>query len=255
MYSGFTYNYRYVRTSAGNDSVFFTSILNNPMITKAKTTLSVISRFSIHFFPGRLLQIALLACILIAACNTTKIYADESKGIELEPKVLNGLQSGQYVILLRHALAPGFGDPDYFDINDCSTQRNLSEQGRQQAQRIGKLLKTNGIQQAAVYSSQWCRCLETARLLGFGEVSELPIINSFFQRTELKAQQTQDLKNWLIERNSIDSKKPTPTSILVTHQVNITALSDIFPRSGELVIIDIDRSGSVSVVRQLETDN
>lgn len=255
MCSSFTYTYGYVRISADNDSVFFTSNLNNPMKNKAKTILSAIYHFSIYLFPGRLLQIASFTFILIAACNSANIYADENKGIELEPEVLNGLQSGQYVILLRHALAPGLGDPDYFDINDCSTQRNLSERGRQQAQHIGKLLKTKGIQHATVYSSQWCRCLDTARLLDFGEVSELPIINSFFQRTERREQQTQDLKNWLIEHKASDSKKPTTVSILVTHQVNITALSDIFPRSGELVVIDIDRSGSVSVVRQWETDN
>ena len=216
--------------------------------------MSIKNRLSIGSLPGQLLKIVLLPCILIAACNITMAYANDSKTIKLDSIILNGLQSGQYVILLRHALAPGFSDPEIFDVNDCSTQRNLSDQGRQQAQRIGKLLKTNGIQQAVVYSSQWCRCLETARLLDLGEVTELPIINSFFQRTELKDQRTQGLRQWLIDNKPINSnnKQIAPT-ILVTHQVNITALTDVFPSSGELVIVNVDGLGSVSVVTQLET--
>ena len=181
------------------------------------------------------------------AANT---YATNSKPSKLDSKVQQRLQSGQYVILLRHALAPGFGDPENFKVNDCSTQRNLSEQGRRQAQHIGKLLKANGIQQAAVYSSQWCRCLETAHLLGLGDVTELPIINSFFYRIELRFQQTQALKKWLIGSN-----KPELPTILVTHQVNITALTDIFPKSGELVVINVDKSGGVSLITRLQTDN
>lgn len=213
-----------------------------------------INFISMRFFPERLLPRALIAFLLIFFCNMSKIYAYDSQKIKLDSNIINGLQSGRYVILLRHALAPGFGDPNTFNVNDCSTQRNLSEQGRQQAQRIGKLLKDKGIQQAAVYSSQWCRCLETARLLDFGEVSELPILNSFFQRTERKAQQTQDLKKWLID-NKPNNNQPELPAILVTHQVNITALTDVFPSSGELVIIHIDQSGSVNVITQLETGN
>ena len=205
-----------------------------------------------YYMSARSLQIFLILCLLVAAYNSPVAYANSNK-IELDSKILKGLRSGQYVILLRHALAPGVGDPDDFDVNNCSSQRNLSAQGRQQAQRIGKLLKDNGIQQAAVYSSQWCRCLETARLLDLGEVIELPIINSFFHRTEHKAQQTQSLNRWLIDNTSINNKSVAPT-ILVSHQVNITAITDIFPSSGELVIINVDRSGSVEVMSQVRTD-
>ena len=91
------------------------------------------------------------------------------------------LQRGEAVALIRHAIAPGTGDPPGFLLRDCSTQRNLSKEGRIQARRIGDFFRAQGIKEALVYSSQWCRCLETARLLGFGPVQELPALNSFFE--------------------------------------------------------------------------
>lgn len=210
---------------------------------------------SLYFLLKRFNQVIFLACIFITASISPKNFAADNIETKLDSTILNVLKSGQHVILLRHALAPGFGDPDYFDVGDCNTQRNLSEQGRQQAQRIGKLLKAKGIQQAAVFSSQWCRSLETGRLLGLGEVTELPIINSFFQRSERKSKQTQQLREWLKNNNSLDKNKPTLPIILVTHQVNITGLTGVSPSSGELVIIDVDKSGNVNVIGQLETDN
>ncbi len=139
--------------------------------------------------------------------------------------------TGGHVVLLRHALAPGTGDPPEFTLGECTTQRNLSEEGRTQARRIGDLFRDRGIDSARVYSSQWCRCLETARLLGLGPVRQLPLLNSFFRERERQEFQTLLLEVW-IARQDLD----TPV-VLVTHQVNITALTGVFPAPGELVVV------------------
>jgi len=150
--------------------------------------------------------------------------------------------------LLRHALAPGTGDPQNFNIRDCATQRNLSEKGRNQARNIGRHFRAKGIDNAEVYSSQWCRCIETATLLDLGPVQELEILNSFFRRFENREKQTAALKNW------INDKEIRTPLILVTHQVNITAFTDIFPGSGEMVIVRKDGHdeftslGSITIV-------
>lgn len=145
-------------------------------------------------------------------------------------------------VLLRHAIAPGTGDPAGMRLGDCSTQRNLSNEGRSQAQRIGSLLRENGIDRAAVHSSEWCRCLDTARLLDLGPVSPQPLLNSFFGRAENGATQTEALRTWLL------SPPADLPLVLVTHQVNITGLTSIVPRSGELVLTSINPAGAVSVI-------
>lgn len=149
---------------------------------------------------------------------------------------------------MRHALAPGTGDPPEFSVNDCSTQRNLSDEGRQQAKRIGDRFRANGIQEAVVFSSQWCRCMDTAELLGLGAVTELPVINSFFQDYSRREPQTKMLREWLGKQ---DFAKPL---VLVTHQVNINALTNVYTSSGEMVIVRINKSGELSVAGSIETD-
>ncbi|NBN79965.1 histidine phosphatase family protein [Microvirga tunisiensis] len=140
------------------------------------------------------------------------------------------LKDGTVVGLLRHALAPGTGDPAGFRLGDCSTQRNLSAEGRAQAQAIGAALRGLGLDGARVYSSQWCRCLDTARLLALGPVEELPALNSFFADRDREGEQTRALEDWLAGQTAAGPL------ILVTHQVNITALTGIVPASGELVL-------------------
>ena len=165
-----------------------------------------------------------------------------------EAVIWKELRSGGHVALLRHAIAPGVGDPPGFTIGNCSTQRNLSPAGRAQSKRIGELLRTNGIRKARVFSSQWCRCLDTARLLDLGPVQELPILNSFFQRDGQERSQTEALRKWLTEQN-LDEPL-----VLVTHQVNITALTGVYPTSGELVVIRPSESDRISVVGTVKTD-
>ena len=158
------------------------------------------------------------------------------------------LRQGGHVALLRHAIAPGTGDPPEFTLRDCATQRNLSTAGRRQATAIGERFRENGIPFAQVFSSQWCRCLETARLLDLGPVVELSLLNSFFRHFERREGQTAELKGWLAAQALA---RPT---VLVTHQVNITALTGVYPASGELVVIEVGDQGEVSVVGTLETD-
>ncbi|MDH4413135.1 MAG: histidine phosphatase family protein [Rhizobium sp.] len=145
-------------------------------------------------------------------------------------------------VLMRHAIAPGTGDPQGMRIGDCSTQRNLSAEGRAQARRIGALFREKGIGAAAIYSSEWCRCLDTARLLELGPVSPQPLLNSFFGKPEDGAGQTEALSAWLRKRRT-----DLPL-LLVTHQVNITGLTSIVPSSGELVFVSMDAAGAISVI-------
>jgi hypothetical protein len=97
---------------------------------------------------------------------------------------VRALKSGGGVLMIRHANAPGSGDPANFKIDDCATQRNLDERGRAQARAIGEVLRHHGIAKVRLYSSQWCRCLETARLMNLGDVQPLPALNSFFGRPD-----------------------------------------------------------------------
>ncbi len=185
--------------------------------------------------------IAIVAVALLLGALPAGLNADDRAAWE-------ALQSGDHFVIMRHAIAPGTGDPANFKIGDCSTQRNLSAAGRRQAALIGKQFRTNGIQTARVRSSQWCRCTETAELLSLGPVEPLPVLNSFFQRFEREARQTKRLKEWL------DHQDLTGTLVLVTHQVNITALTNVFPASGEMLIIRRSKRGEYVVVGRIQTD-
>lgn len=134
--------------------------------------------------------------------------------------------------IMRHALAPGTGDPAAFEIGDCSTQRNLDDRGRAQARAIGAAFRERGIAFDRVLTSQWCRCRETADLLDLGEVSDAPALNSFFQDRSTRAKQTEEARALIAEASG--------PMMLVTHQVNISALTGQFTRSGEVLVIRLD---------------
>jgi phosphohistidine phosphatase SixA len=167
---------------------------------------------------------------------------------DAENTLWEALRSGGHIALIRHALAPGTGDPPEFSIVDCSTQRNLSDDGREQAKRIGERFRANGISSAAVYSSQWCRCVDTAELLGLGLVKELPVLNSFYLDFERRQPQTQKLRQW-IARQDLD--KPL---VLVTHQVNINALTNVYTDSGEMVVVRRKNDGEIVVIGNIHID-
>jgi phosphohistidine phosphatase SixA len=184
-----------------------------------------------------------------AAVAISLAFAAASPGSAADEAALwEALRSGTHVALLRHAVAPGTGDPANFALGDCGTQRNLSEKGRTQAARIGARFRENGIATARIFSSQWCRCLETARLLEIGQVEELPLLNSFFADSDRRGPQTEGLKRWLAGQ---EKKAPL---VLVTHQVNITALTGIHPGSGEMVVIRRPETGEIEVAGTIAAD-
>lgn len=159
------------------------------------------------------------------------------------------LQRGEpgYVVMMRHALAPGTGDPPNFRLEDCSTQRNLSAQGRAQAVRMGEAFRRRHIQVARILSSQWCRCLETARLMNLGPVEAFPAINSFFSSMSAESARTAQVRKFIV-----DNRNTQGLIILVTHQVNITALTDLVPQSGESVVLRANQQGRVELVGRIE---
>lgn len=148
--------------------------------------------------------------------------------------------------LMRHAIAPGTGDPADFTLGDCTTQRNLDDTGRKQARETGDRIREKGIELTSILTSQWCRCRETARLLDLGAVTEEPALNSFFRDRSTVAAQSQTIKQQLA--NLSGSEKV----LLVTHQVNITALTGIFPRSGEIILFRMANDGTeLNVITRL----
>ena len=187
--------------------------------------------------------ILLYASVLLTMqLNTAKSHASDPPS---EAQLWRALKTGAAIALMRHALAPGTGDPPNFVIDDCRTQRNLSNNGRKQATAIGNRFRSHGIRNAEVFTSEWCRCRETAKLLGFRKIRPLKTLNSFFQQFERAEPQTEELKSWLIANRS-----NTPT-VLVTHQVNITALTGIFPRSGEIIVVRRRADGRFAVLGSL----
>ena len=145
-------------------------------------------------------------------------------------------QDGDKIILIRHAKAPGGGDPEGFNIEDCKTQRNLDMMGINQSKKIGKLFKKKNIKIDKVLSSQWCRCKDTARY-AFGNFKEFSALNSTFSppfdKNEKK--QIKELKNYINNWNGKGKNL-----VLVTHYVVILAMTGKTSSSGELIITDKD---------------
>ena len=146
----------------------------------------------------------------------------------------NLAQEGNKIILIRHSLAPGGGDPPGFKINDCKTQRNLNRTGINQSKKIGKLFKKNKVPVDQVLSSQWCRCKDTAKY-AFGNFKEFAALNSTFQSPYNKNEGKQ-LKELYEFIKKWDGKGKN--LVLITHYSIITAVTNAVPSSGEIVITD-----------------
>ena len=134
------------------------------------------------------------------------------------------------VIFLRHALAPGVGDPENFMKEDCSTQRNLNDKGRLQARLIGNYLRSTNLKFSQILTSEWCRCIDTAKELNLGQWMTFSGLNSFFQVYEKKDKVMNKL------RKKLDSLGYSDLALFVTHQVVISEQTGIVPRSGEMVL-------------------
>lgn len=169
------------------------------------------------------------------------LAAAPASAIETDPEVAWRLlkQPGS-VALMRHADAPGTGDPANFRLGDCATQRNLGAAGREQATGIGEAFRQRGVAVSQVLTSQWCRARETAELMALGPVVEAPdALNSFFERRSERDAATAAL------RQRLQALPPaTAPVVMVSHQVNITALTGVFPRSGEIVVLQRGADGN-----------
>ena len=163
--------------------------------------------------------------------------------IESKDTLLNALTSvNADILFLRHALAPGFGDPDNFDLMDCDTQRNLDTKGRSQASKIGEELRLQNIKFTEILSSQWCRCKETANLLDLGEWKEFAGLNSFLQNYANREETMALLKHKFKFFNA-------GLTLMVTHQVVIREVTGKVVSSGGMVAFN-SKTGQ-SVVFQL----
>ena len=176
--------------------------------------------------------------IILFISLTTSIKADLNK------KLINELEEGGKLIFIRHAYAPGSGDPSNFNLNDCSTQRNLSNLGRDQSKKIRRFFKENKIPIDLVISSEWCRCKETA-LIAFNQFETKTFLNSFYSEkfSKNKKSQMKNLKKY------IDNWNENENLVLVTHYVVISEALGYAPSSGEIVIANksLKKIGNIKI--------
>ncbi len=155
------------------------------------------------------------------------------------------LKEGGQVAVIRHASTePGMGDPPGFRVDNCATQRNLSESGREEARRIGAAFRDRGVPVGRVLSSRWCRCLETAEQ-AFGTVEPWSALDSFFDDRSREPEQTRQV------RLLAGIRPQSGNLVLVTHQVNIRALTGIGPGQGEMIILTPLGDGKFRVAGRL----
>jgi len=177
--------------------------------------------------------------IIIFISLTTPIKADLYKNL------INQLEDGGKLIFIRHAYAPGNGDPAGFNLDDCFTQRNLSDDGRKQAQRIGEFFNKNKIEIDKVLSSEWCRCKETAKI-AFKNYSTNSFLNSFYS-SKFSKNKDKQVKAFNYYIKNLESKK---NSIFVTHYVFISEVLNYGPSSGEIVVSD----KNLNIIGSIEID-
>jgi phosphohistidine phosphatase SixA len=159
---------------------------------------------------------------------------------QVKASLANDLHDGQHVLLMRHADAPGYGDPAGYVLGQCATQRNLGEYGKKQSKAIGDWLTQQGIMTAQVFSSPWCRCIDTAALLNKGSVRVESSLGSFFDDMSLEKKKTKELELFIKDVLSKQSKIPV---ILVTHHVNIQAFTGKIVDVGDMVLVKVNKNG------------
>lgn len=182
-----------------------------------------------HPFPRNRL-LGLVFCVL-AWCASGTGHTSE---------LADKLKRPDYALLMRHSLAPGTGDPSGYSLGDCASQRNLSDEGRQQAVRAGQWLRRQGVHSALVLTSPWCRCKDTALRLGLGDVSVEPALASFFGESQRAQEFTQRLQQRLTQAGPTKGDKAL---VLVTHHVNILAYMGESVGSGDMVLVQFDAQG------------
>lgn len=182
-------------------------------------------------------MVRFLALLLVLPGVPGPLQADDS--------LWDLLKGGGQVAVLRHASTePGIGDPPGFRLDDCATQRNLSAVGREEARRIGAAFRDRGVPVGRVLSSRWCRCIDTARL-AFRKVETEAALDSFFDDRGREPERTRRIRRFAGERPEWGNL------ILVTHQVNIVALTGIAPLPGEMIILTPSGEGTFRIAGRL----
>lgn len=183
--------------------------------------------------------------VLVAALLLATLTPQSANARELAIwDQIQGSNPKGYVLLMRHALAPGTGDPENFNVNDCATQRNLSEEGRQDARDIGQWLQRREVKIFRVESSRWCRAKETAQLLNIGKVQLNKNLDSLFEESNLVSHpQTLNIKKRILSH-----KNTRGLLVFVGHYVNFQAAVGVSLDSGEGVLIRVTSKNQVQVM-------
>jgi phosphohistidine phosphatase SixA len=176
-----------------------------------------------------------LRLVLLALVLTGGVHASASQLSEL-------LKSSDHVLLMRHALAPGVGDPAGYKLQDCKSQRNLDAKGREQAERTGRWLRTQGVGNALVFTSAWCRCKETAEKLAYGMPVHEASLNSFFDDMRQGTQSNLNLQKFIETQLKTKGDKAL---VLVTHHVNIAQFTGENVSSGDMVLAKVNAAGKM----------
>jgi phosphohistidine phosphatase SixA len=185
----------------------------------------------LHVSLAKLLVAFIAAATLLVPFNSSAEVASEQGKFGAQP----------YVILLRHAQAPGRGEPENFNLNDCSTQRSLSDRGRDEARELGNSLRSLGVHVTKVVASRWCRARQTAQLLNLGPVED----NRVFDNLEVNKNRSQFLLE--SERRLIASWRGPGVLVVVTHSSNLSALAEVTPEPGSIIVVE--PSNSVDWIR------
>lgn len=179
--------------------------------------------------------------VLTVLINCFPVFANDDSA------AWQALKEGKAVAIMRHAIAP-HANSDEFVSDECATQRNLSQAGRDQAKEIGRLFRANGISKAEVYSSYLCRCVDTGSFLEFEMPALLGVLQPFEQGQSNASKQTQELKDWIKQAGATQ----TQTNILVTHGFNIQSLVGRLVSQGTVLIVSIE-DGEIVTLAQVTT--
>lgn len=186
---------------------------------------------------ARLSRLLVLLTALLAAATPAAATPEAAT-----PEAWEALRQPGAVAVMRHALAPGFGDPPGFTLGDCSTQRDLDRRGRAQSRAVGDAFRAAGVEVDRILTSRWCRCRHTAEETGLGPVEEFAALDSFFADRSTADAQTAAV------RRRLAGADPAKKLLLVTHQVNISALTGRSTRSGEVLVIRVGPDGGVETL-------
>lgn len=206
-------------------------------LTHVETSMNF-TKTAFNQLPLKRLMVRWIFISLMAFFSTAPI-ASELSDLMQQPRV---------VLLMRHAYAPGFSDPANFVLGQCATQRNLNQEGIEQAKKIGIWLKAQGVTQAKVFTSPWCRCVDTATHLNYGPLVTLPALGSTFNQTDSYSPAKASLTQWM--KAQLERERGVPI-IMVTHQVNITAYTGVNTGTGDMVLVQVNSQGDAKVLKTI----